>query len=140
MGYTHYWKRTRDSYNATAQKNYTEALKHIKEFLCLKEVSDLIEFYDPIDTAIGPIIGPIAFNGIGDQEHESFNLPLNYSELREFNFCKTAHKDYDVVVGCLCILAKYCGNFVEVSSDGDARHWERGASLSGCPIPNTICR
>jgi hypothetical protein len=71
----------------------------------------------------------IAFNGCGKDAHESFILPQLAGNFKEFDFCKTAQKPYDVVVvACLTRLAEVPG--IKVSSDGNASDWHNGAALA----------
>ena len=45
----------------------------------------------------------IWLNGVGDDGHEP--LELNKSIGEEFNFTKTAEKEYDIVVACILLRA-----------------------------------
>ena len=64
----------------------------------------------------------IRFNGIGHEAHDTFHWA---SGKTTFNFCKTAHKDYDIVV-CLVLLTlrRQYGEKIELASDGDDEDWQ----------------
>lgn len=84
----------------------------------------------------------IAFNGKGEDSHESFILPRNPSEIRNFEFTKTAYKPYDVVVtAALTILHHFCPS-IEINSDGNPEEWEEGVKLASkvmrMPLENPI--
>jgi len=65
------------------------------------------------------------FNGDGDKglDHETFSI--HWRKPANFDFCKTARKPYDIMVGLsLLILQKYLGQKVlTFSSDGDDEDW-----------------
>ena len=72
----------------------------------------------------------IYFNGLGDDAHETFSLPNSSNELKDFDFCKTQCKPYDiVVVACLTVLHNYCPE-IQISSDGDPCDLEEGLNLA----------
>ena len=52
-------------------------------------------------------------------------------EIKLFDFCKTARKEYDISVCCALIIAKrYFGNIIKVSSDGiDEDGWGKAKQL-----------
>jgi len=56
--------------------------------------------------------------------HETFNIQRKV-ETREFEFCKTARKPYDLMVCiCLILLKWYFKDKVSISSDGDMKDWQ----------------
>jgi len=62
----------------------------------------------------------IRFNGVGNDGYETFILKKNAYTKDQFNFCKTAHKPYDLAVGLVLLIAKnHSPNSIRVSSDGD---------------------
>jgi hypothetical protein len=68
----------------------------------------------------------ISFNGddATEMSHESFMITAD--DLKEFDFCKTARKPYDLLV-CACLLSFYTHfpkEVFSVSSDGDSSDWE----------------
>ena len=155
MGYTHYWERPAKLDKKTWGQ-YIEELQMLKENLpehCItagnnykdehieiagwnhaKEEYEIdYDIYDPETESI-------AFNGVGDLSHESFNLERvldkeGYSQPNPktglaFGFCKTAHKPYDTFV-CLALISfkRWFLNKVTVSSDGDKSDWENALVL-----------
>lgn len=93
MGYTNYWTQYRDF-------TETEWLMIKDQYDYLRDVGEHIIFVDESHHH-----AEIAFNGIKDQECETFILeqkPFTDSYQRElgnkFNFCKTRQKPYDLVV------------------------------------------
>jgi len=73
----------------------------------------------------------IAFNGIGEEAHETFVFPVAF-EVPGFNFVKTQWKEYDVVVVACLIAARDCfkADELAIGSDGEwARDWNAGALL-----------
>jgi hypothetical protein len=69
----------------------------------------------------------ICFNGVGAQAHETF--AISHGQNREFGFCKTAQKPYDIiVVAALVIVKEYNPDFI-VSSDGDEAELQDGVDL-----------
>jgi hypothetical protein len=119
MGYTHYWKQTR---------NLTPAE--------MEDIAGVIhKINDSTDVLIcgwngegEPDLGPdlIRFNGPGDEGHETFYIgPDKIS----FAYCKTERKPYDIVVtALLTVLAADYG--FGVSSDGNLGDWEHGVRLA----------
>lgn len=134
MGYTHYWDRQ-------------PVVSQLAFVAFSVDVSSLIK-------ASGVEIGNghgekgsrpetthdlVSFNGIAEEGHETFWFPLadeKNPEYRKgkslvFNFCKTAHKPYDVVVTAALIAAKqHFGAAIKVASDGDDSDWEDGRQLA----------
>lgn len=80
--------------------------------------------------------GLIAFNGVGDDGHETFWLERHG---HGFNFCKTAEKPYDVVVVATLIVADAIApGVLLISSDGDPAEWEPGLTLARQALPNHV--
>jgi len=70
----------------------------------------------------------IMFNGV-DLHCETFVLARNSKDMQPFEFCKTRHFPYDVVVtACLTRLAEVKG--IKVSSDGSGNDWLAGVKLA----------
>lgn len=122
MGYTHYWHGQRAFTDAEwrdicadASKLLTDAPVHV------------VREYDEPGTR--PHIGDdcIAFNGFSENGHETFWLA---KEPEGFQFCKTAHKPYDVLVTAMLMVAeRHAPGAIRISSDGDADDWELGLQL-----------
>lgn len=111
MGYTHYWT------------NFTELPPLYDTTKCRIQV--VLARYD--DILIGPdagrplvTTGRVAFNGKGDDGCEDFD----WDRYETWDFCKTARKSYDIVVGMvLMILKKQYGTAMSVTSDGECEDW-----------------
>lgn len=115
MGYTHYFTNTEDLPPLSLG-----AMSHLKTIFLI--YGSLVQFEEDDNRA--PVVEPstIRFNGIGSDAHETFLWKLE----KGFNFCKTARKEYDIVV-CLvllCLKNEY-GDKFHLSSDGNANDWKR---------------
>ena len=145
MGYTHYWKRPRNNFGSPEM--FGRLALDAKKIIAQGERDGIRirnaygegepEFNEARfginGDALGTrteVSGALAPN---DLAHESFiweGIP-SISEWRKdepetFDFCKTAYKPYDVVVGAILIRAKHIyGYCVSISSDGDweSIHW-----------------
>lgn len=134
MGYTHYWKVKPKA----SKTKYTAALKDIKAIVESNETWVLLADLDGNAGTTPELKNGIAFNGIGENSHESFILPKDVTDFQDCEFCKTAQKPYDVVVtACLAVLAFHLGKGIEVSSDGDKSDWLAGIGLA-CSILNKV--
>jgi hypothetical protein len=103
MGYTHYWFGRPEEIG-----NYEQLCTDLDliETYCASVGVELTG-YDPIIMGYrkgAPLhVGDlIAFNGVPDDDYESFCMP-KYRDGDCFNFCKTARKPYDLAV-CLALL------------------------------------
>lgn len=107
MGYTHYW-----SHQEINSETWDEICADVRLL---------------IDTADVPVAGcydspifreddAICFNGIRDDEHETFVFTRSPES---FNFCKTARKPYDLLVAAVLAVAKDYDPDISVRSDGD---------------------
>jgi hypothetical protein len=118
MGYTHYWKQTR---------NLTPA--EIGDIVaCVHKVNDATDVLIAGWNGKGePTLGPdrVTFNGVGDDGYETFTIVAD----KGLSFCKTDRRPYDVVVtAMLTILAADYG--FKVQSDGNFGDWEHGVRLA----------
>tara|TARA_R110002020_G_scaffold94852_2_gene227914 strand:+ start:915 stop:1247 length:333 start_codon:yes stop_codon:yes gene_type:complete len=109
MGYTNYWKQKK-SFSDSEWKQIKDEYDYIKD-VCNSIIIDQSKNDDEI-----------VFNGINDNEHETFVLLKNVrtvahyeNEDLSFNFCKTAHKPYDMAVWHLLTFIKQYG--IEISRD-----------------------
>ena len=109
MGYTNYWKQKK-SFNDSEWNDIKDEYNYIKD-VCESFIKDETEKDDEI-----------IFNGIGKMEHETFILSKNartvaYYEGEDlsFNFCKTAHKPYDIAVWHLLTFCQKYG--LKISRD-----------------------
>lgn len=137
MGYTHYMSFKKDN-SVTTNKKYQYAVRQCQKVI--KGYNDNVKSIDKkhqdrlsgysAHCKVGDYLG-INFNGVGDLSHESFELRDYYKNNRDFEFCKTAEKPYDVVVvACLIVLNHYLGDNIQVSSDGKTYDWFDGLELA----------
>jgi hypothetical protein len=143
MGYTHYWRMKGDIEEAVWAR-LTEAT--IGVLSIAKEMGvTIVGGHGEPDTQPEIDGASIVLNGIPC--HETLVLERQPTEPAwrkgegHFTFCKTAYKDYDVVVTAILCLAEHLseGAF-RVSSDGEPSEWEAGVELankvlSGVKIP-----
>lgn len=116
MGYTHYWNNT---------KPFTpDFLADVRAVIRCTDVPLLREYNQP---GTKPEIGDslVAFNGVGENGHETFCMRPG----EEFDFCKTQCKPYDVAVVAILALAADHGLAI-VSSDGCRDEWGQGVALA----------
>lgn len=122
MGYTHYYTVGRAVSNVTWNK-FKQAVANI-----IKESGVSIHGGDGTGE---PIINDkeISFNGNDetDQSHETFIITRGSGS---WDFCKTAKKDYDVVVVATLMTAKKLKIIEQWSSDGDAESGDFDAATN----------
>ncbi|MCK9596177.1 hypothetical protein M0R19_03270 [Candidatus Pacearchaeota archaeon] len=115
MGYTHYWHYTPITSLDEMKNNFKKSIPSLekildsfKELVCFEMGAEDVSAFLSENT--------IRFNGKLEEAHETFSFStLN---LRSFNFCKTARKEYDIVVcACLIVLQHFIPGLT-VSSDG----------------------
>lgn len=142
MGYTHYWRKVKDSVEEVEESNYQLALKGMREVLSSKK--SILADCDG-DEPLNLDKKGIYFNGIGDDSYEGFYLAKTIEENDDFEFCKTARQPYDVVVvACLIILNNYCSSVFQIESDGKKDEWKDGQKLVrivlglDMPIPEEV--
>ena len=106
MGYTHY-------YNGNDQEGYEAALPTIRKIL--KKYDNILRFEYNEETK-KPTANKkmIRFNGIGDDGHETFVFETG----KDFDFCKTARKPYDLPVCEVLLVLKHFMNDLYLNSDG----------------------
>lgn len=143
MGYTHYWTFKRIPKGQTKQVNkaYTKAVKECQKIILayqnIAPSDERLSGYSA-HTKLGQYLG-VNFNGKGNLAHETFILRDFFKHNSGFNFCKTAHKPYDVVVvACLAVLKDCLKELVEVSSDGRAWEFENGVQLASVVLKRRI--
>lgn len=114
MGFTRYYK-IRGKLDKDRFEDFSSSCKILCELVSGKWN---INIGGPDGDGGDPIFSKesVEFNGIGKDSHESFILDLNSNG---FNFTKTQLKPYDKHVEACLILAKYFGDTIEVSSDGN---------------------
>lgn len=141
MGYTHHWKQPKD-FTAKAWK---EACEDIQAILTNVEHVQGV----PLSSANGeglhrPEVTDtwIAFNGLGDDSHESCCVyhkrpPLESWQKpadRGSDFCKTAGKPYDVAVTAVLAYLEAAHGF-SVDSDGSGTDWLAGVAVARAAVP-----
>lgn len=130
MGYTHYWYQSSELDKDKFNEAMTDCEKVCSE-LCKGNLE--LKGWDGTGEAVFDDI--VSFNGNSekDQDHETFSVQLekgtSYSKDdagRDFYFCKTARKPYDIAVQCCLIVFNHhlgTEHFV-VTSDGDMEEWQ----------------
>lgn len=134
MGYTHYWT-PETTIDAAVWEKITKATIGV---LSMAKDMGVTIVGGHGDEGTKPEITDkfIVLNGIPC--HESLYLEPNHTG---FAFCKTAFKEYDVVVtAVLCLVEHLTGNAFQVSSDGTPEEWAEGLALandvlSGVKLP-----
>lgn len=96
MGYTHYWKILKVPVLNSVKKVLDDAVKI--RFLSKAK----IQFSHDDDSPPVFTEQMIRFNGVEGDAHENFDI--DFTNTKEFSFCKTARKPYDEVV-CLLLLS-----------------------------------
>tara|TARA_R110000744_G_scaffold322162_1_gene428187 strand:- start:35 stop:487 length:453 start_codon:yes stop_codon:yes gene_type:complete len=131
MGYTHYW----NIYQTIIPQDIWRSFA--SDFIKI-----LPQFMDKLDHETDQKFdingNDIRFNGIGEESHETFTInrknPMEKSydgEIKYFDFCKTARKEYDIAVCCALIIAKkHFADIIGISSDGcDEDGWDKAKEL-----------
>lgn len=127
MGYTHYWKKQSD--DPFDPKKWDEFIKDAQKILNTAKVIKIPVQYELDDTKPPQLDKEILrFNGVDDDGHETFFMAQ--AATSSFEFCKTAHKPYDIYVTAILVLAKSTfGDDLKVSSDGKRTEWLPGIDL-----------
>jgi len=133
MGYTHYWRPTRDL-TEDEWDNIRQVAKTI-----LKDNHGIILDNEPTDSQnLSITYDSILCNGIGDDGHETFYLTRKMRN--DFEFCKTAQKPYDKYIVAMLIAVAQITDSISVSSDGDQEDWLEGLQLyvERCTLNDTL--
>jgi hypothetical protein len=147
MGYTHYWRQTRNLTIAEWSQITTDVqtiLKHIQQRGGVNLGNSMGERGTSPDFTPDPN-AHFAFNGWGDDAHETF--AINRNKLPEGgDFCKTARKPYDIAVtAVLCYLGTFhlMGDIDEtrkpiigISSDGKGKDFLAGLEVARVALPH----
>ena len=145
MGYTHYWRFTKNPKDIKdGDKKFKKAVELLKKCLAKVPAELDVPYYgkNTFKLAGGNGTGEpiftdtkVCFNGFdGDEDlsHETCYLALDNPDGWEFDFCKTAEKPYDVAV-CLTLLCfkKVFGDDFNWSSDGNGSNfgWKLAHSI-----------
>lgn len=148
MGYTHYFTQRRDIGRRAWEQHGDESGIAADLAAIIRHAENVqgVALRGPSgETPGAPTVGDeeIAFNGAGEDAHESFHVrriraplePWQTPDRRGWDFCKTARKPYDVAVtACLCYLATVAETHT-VSSDGSGRDWLAGLELARQALP-----
>lgn len=120
-GYTHYWSNFAEISPNVWGKFIEDFNKVLPAFV------DLLDSETNQKLAVSNEI--VYFNGIGEEAHETFGLER--LGVKDFDFCKTAEKPYDLAVcSALIIAAHHFGDDIKVSSDGDIEdEWKASMRL-----------
>lgn len=133
MGYTHYWYRP-EELDATTWARFTDATRTILDVAAVELGSG--------DGTRTPEVGAgrVVFNGRPPNDYEPFSIDRAYCKYRGeapdvslhyFNFCKTGHRDYDLVVVAVLVAFKLAfGASVRVLSDGHPSEWSPGLAVA----------
>lgn len=126
MGYTHYWKLSRN-FNQTEWNQIKTDVKSIVAYAMKQPFAQLDVLY---------AIDHFNINGIGDDSYEDFCIQR---EKTSFDFCKTARRPYDAIcVAVLIYLDTMYSNKFSCSSDGYPKDWEQGLKLVQEALPQHI--
>lgn len=119
MGYTHYWEGSEVDEQAVK-----EAENIIKSSGVTIKGWDGEE--DPVVT-----VGEIRINGDASMDHDHETFHVGHGLNAGFEFCKTARKPYDRVVGAILIALFVRDEVTDLSSDGyyDEQEWQEAISL-----------
>ena len=125
MGYTHYWRQSAD-FTTDQWSAICKDTRKIIAYCGTWGIALQHEYDDPRPAVVKK--SEIRFNGAGHDGHETFYISRNPTDAeKEFSFCKTERKPYDLAV-CLCLLriAYHCPA-ITISSDGYRwrdEHWD----------------
>lgn len=154
MGYTHYWTQKRN-FTVTEWQDICSDVRAILDYG--QNLAGVPLANGMGDGGTSPELSDdsIAFNGLGDDSHETFSIgrkirrPDYEGRTKGWDFCKTARKPYDpVVVACLCYLSTVTRRedpathepiigteAFSVSSDGDGSEWVEGLDMARKALP-----
>ena len=137
LGYTHYWTLK----GCAPAEEWSAACKDIRKLLKAQPGLVRFESEDPSPPLIDAL--EIRFNGVGNKGHETFTVCSSGqtgSHMPGWAFCKTARKDYDLLVtACLLVLKAHMPLWIKLESDG---RWERryeGAYADGWGPAAHLC-
>jgi hypothetical protein len=124
MGYTHYWKTGRDISKAA----WKQIIAHTQIVIRHCRENGIPLAYESDEPNVDVVLSGnfIRFNGVGNNGHETFVFTR---EKCSFQFCKTAHKPYDIAVCLVLLICHQFSSNVVASSDGDAGDWKQAIEL-----------
>lgn len=125
MGYTHYW----DKAETISDKSWNLFLTFVKKAMAdqRKRGIEIVGGCGEDGTVPDVNEKEVYFNGCGEGSHETFGVG-RFGEA-EWQFCKTARKEYDTLVVACCIAAKAYGVFTKWESDGNSKDHAKGRYL-----------
>lgn len=131
MGYTHYYPRkVKEIDDVKAWKDFIKDTQQLLKYAKTQMHIGLSSNH-PSNKIIPPDKSYINFNGVGDYEHETFEIEFKHSSDRDFLFTKTARKPYDLCVcATLLLLHHHLPKIHEISSDGDSHDWLPAVKLN----------
>ena len=139
MGYTHYW----DHKHKFVPPAWETIMRDVATILNHVEKVDGVPLRDGCsipDTQPEINENHIAFNGAGNDAHETFRLNRKASG---FNFCKTARKPYDLAAtAVLAYVQSVYPDHISCSSNGEADDWRGGVTTARLALAHhakTIC-
>lgn len=126
MGYTHYFKQNKavnDQQWDAFEKDAKIALAYIQN-----EVGVVLMSNDSNGILINNERVNLNGDEVNDLDHETFYIEKDY---RDFNFCKTARKPYDLAVCSLLLLAHHhMPDHYDIGSDGGFEEWQKPMELN----------
>lgn len=141
MGYTHYWTQKADI-PADVWAEIKDAAHRITLHASKSRITLVDGMGDDPNTKPEITDELIAFNGLGDDSHESFWVEAKQADNSAWGgeagwvFCKTAQKPYDIVVtALLCYLESVHPDYFVVTSDGDLSDWQPGLAFAVAALP-----
>ncbi len=116
MGYTHYFDQQRD-FTDDEWEHIGRLFKMILDEARKTHTIELqLEYNDPAPIQVDDT--SIRFNGVEDDGHETFYIQKEH--MKEYNFCKTARKPYDLAVCLMLIIAnEHANGALKIGTDGD---------------------
>lgn len=131
MGYTHYFPQTRPF----TTNEWDKILAFTKE-LFKHEEHILANGMGSIGSKPSATKKDICFNGINEDSHET--CLITKAHYKDFNFTKTARKEYDkVVVALLTYINHVAPGALNISSDGKG---EPGMFIQGTYLAQLIAK
>jgi hypothetical protein len=122
MGYTHYWeaKPLKGKKLAEVERRYRETGVPALRALFARFAGLLAREFDRPDEPPQADERVVAFNGIGEDGHETFYVEVDklFRDGKEFGFCKTARKPYDAAVCAALLILGRVNPEMGIGSDG----------------------
>ena len=141
MGYTHYWRQTRNF-----KEHEWKMIEAATNELCKK--ASVLDKDPKSDQRLRINGDEILFNGIGEDGHETFHVARlkpaipswdtdGQDKKQYFGFCKTDRKYYDdYVIAVLTIMQNLAPGVLLISSDGEEDDWTDGYNKAKKVLPN----